>query len=398
MTVYVRCLSAGLVLLGGASHPVGALGSDSFQFNGFISQGLLWTSDNQLFGDSKAGSLDFGELALNASYEVTPRLRAAGQVLSRRAGATDDGQLHLDYGLLDYAVHSTMTRRAGLRLGRVKNPFGFYNDTRDVPFTRPSILLPQGLYLDRLRNVALAADGGQLYLEADTAQGILTAQLNLGVATCVDGNLETVLLNQDWPGKFATGAPLFAGRLLYQTPDGRWQFALSGYRLDLDYEPGAAADPLGEGRIDISSGILSLGFESLPWRVTAEYQALAVHFYGPGAGFGDATFVGDNYALQLDYRMAPDWEVFLRHDVNILDRNDPDGRSYAAHNPGVPASSRYGRDWTLGLRHDLNAHWMVRAEYHWVQGTSWLPVQENPLTEARVPHWQLLALLLSYRF
>ena len=30
----------------------------------------------------------------------------------------------------------------GIRLGRMKTPLGFYNDTLDVPFTRPSILLP----------------------------------------------------------------------------------------------------------------------------------------------------------------------------------------------------------------------------------------------------------------
>ena len=47
----------------------------------------------------------------------------------------------------------------------MKNPFGLYNEARDVIWTRPSVLLPQSIYFDSLalREIELASDGGILY-------------------------------------------------------------------------------------------------------------------------------------------------------------------------------------------------------------------------------------------
>jgi hypothetical protein len=150
--------------------------------------------------------------------------------------------------------------------------------------------------------------------------------------------------------------------------------------------------------VDISSLIASLGFEATPWTLVGEYQVLALHFHGAGAGFTDMTLVGENYFLQLGYRVTPRWDAFLRYDVNIFNRDDPDGGRYAANNPGTPASARFARDWTVGVRYDFDAQWMLRAEYHLIQGTAWLPIQENPDFAARSPDWRLFSLLLSYRF
>ena len=58
----------------------------------------------------------------------------------------------------------------------MKNPLGFYNDTRDVPFTRPSILLPQSIYFDRTRKLAIAADGVHLYGEYRSDYGDVSFQ------------------------------------------------------------------------------------------------------------------------------------------------------------------------------------------------------------------------------
>jgi hypothetical protein len=46
-----------------------------------------------------------------------------------------------------------------MRVGRIKTAYGLYNTTRDVPFTRPSIVLPQSIYFERTRNLTVSADG-----------------------------------------------------------------------------------------------------------------------------------------------------------------------------------------------------------------------------------------------
>ena len=52
----------------------------------------------------------------------------------------------------------------GIRAGRVKIPFGLYNDSSDVDSARVPILLPQSLYPTLNRDFLLAQTGGQARL------------------------------------------------------------------------------------------------------------------------------------------------------------------------------------------------------------------------------------------
>lgn len=125
------------------------LGGD-FQLHGFASLTLVNTTDNNFFGRSDDRvSRDFTEVGANASWRLTSDVQLAAELLSHRAGGTDDGGVRLDYGLIDWTPLSREDGRAGIRLGRIKTAYGLYNKTRDVPFTRPSIILPQSIYFER---------------------------------------------------------------------------------------------------------------------------------------------------------------------------------------------------------------------------------------------------------
>ena len=54
-----------LVMLSGSATAL-ELGPN-LQMHGFLSQGWVWTSDNDFFGDSQDGSFDYTELGVNAS-------------------------------------------------------------------------------------------------------------------------------------------------------------------------------------------------------------------------------------------------------------------------------------------------------------------------------------------
>jgi hypothetical protein len=63
------------------------------------------------------------------------------------AGDMYDGTPALDYALVDLTLAETDSHSLGLRLGRLKNPFGLYNETRDVPLYPPEYLsAPGGLF------------------------------------------------------------------------------------------------------------------------------------------------------------------------------------------------------------------------------------------------------------
>ena len=146
----------------------------SFQIHGFAAQAAITTTDNRWFGPSDGTSFEFTEVGINASARVLPRVLLAGQVLARRAGEMYDGTPAIDFALADISLFESAARRAGVRVGRIKNPLGIYNETRDVPFTHPGIFLPQVVYFDRVRNLVLSTDGGMLYLDTYSDFGDLS--------------------------------------------------------------------------------------------------------------------------------------------------------------------------------------------------------------------------------
>ena len=177
-----RCVAvvAGSLLL--AAGPDRALAEsdmlDTLQLHGFLSQALVITDRNDFFGPSSSdgGSLKYTEIGANASIRPHQDVLIAAQVLSRRAGGDgSDAKPVLDYGVVDYQMVSNQQRTFGVQLGRSKNPFGFYNQTRDVAFTRPGILLPQSIYFDRTRSLALSGDGLAVYMEERVPTGTLRA-------------------------------------------------------------------------------------------------------------------------------------------------------------------------------------------------------------------------------
>lgn len=369
---------------------------EHLQLHGFLSQGFVHTSANRFFGssDRDPGSWEFRELGANLSYQARPDLLLSAQVLSRTAGEMYDGQPQLDYGLIDFAPFMGTEARAGLRLGRLKNPLGFYNDTRDVPFTRPSIFLPQSIYFDFVRNLELASDGGGLYADLPLGAGTLSLQLYAGVPS-LDENVEYVYLTADFPGRLDSASPWPVGRLLYELDGGRWRFAYSQASGTMDYRQGEG-DFLGDGRIDMDFMILSAQYNAERWSLTAEFMREPVtwrEFNVPGL---NRRTTAEGFYLQGAYRPAPDWELMLRYDLSALDKDDRDGiRMEAA--TGIPAHNFFARDLTLGARWEVSDQFILWAEYHRVRGTAWLsPRENNPLDKEK--DWDMFALQATFRF
>jgi len=117
-----------------------ALTYDRLQLHGFLAQAAFHTSDNNFYGQSDDGvSTDANEAGLNAALRLSDNLRLSGQVIARNGGESDPGELRTDLFNLDWQFWKSMQSRAGVRVGRVRNPYGLYNETRDVASARPSI-------------------------------------------------------------------------------------------------------------------------------------------------------------------------------------------------------------------------------------------------------------------
>ena len=159
--------------------------------HGFVSKGYLVTSDNNVFTlDSKKGSFEFNELGLSFMTLLTADLRLGVQLFARDSGAIGNDEIIIDWAYADYQHRNWL----GLRVGKIKIPFGLYNENRDVDVSRTYILMPQGIYPEMLRDASIAMKGVGLYGDTvESALGSFSYQFIYGTMDIPDDGGSSVL-------------------------------------------------------------------------------------------------------------------------------------------------------------------------------------------------------------
>lgn len=391
-------LVASLMLYSSAVSAVG----DQLQWHGFFSQAAVHTSDNNVGGNSDDGlGLDMREMGINVSYRPNADWLFSGQALARWAGSSDDGDLRVDYAFVDRTLVSDPTRRIGLQIGKVKNPYGLYNTTRDVAHTRPGIILPQAVYIDELRNTFLAAPGVSLSGNQYFENSALEWTLNFIRPEVDDESLAAYMLMQR-PGRFS-GRNSWLAQILWDLQGGRWRMGVTLGDVKMDYKP-AAAFPLDlfPGHLGLRTNVLSMEYNSEDWSLTLEYMRARQKRGGfipimPGNSL-DEDVTSEAVYLQGNWRFTPGWQAYARYEALYLDRKDRNGRKLAAATGGqLTPWQRYSRDKVVGLRFDPNSSWALSAEVHDIDGAGWLPRLDNPALGMK-KNWQMYLLQAAYRF
>jgi hypothetical protein len=378
------------------------LSTIDWQLHGFASQGYTYTGGNQVFGSSRgSGSLDFTEVGVNGSVRLLPTLLFSVQGLYRQAGGSDQQGIRLDFAQVDYNVplfDSTLT--PGVRAGRVKIPFGLYNDTRDVIWTRPSVLLPQSIYFDTLglRQAMIAADGGVLYSRYNLGDHRFSLEFLAAEPQDNTGGAIDFLTGTPNASGSMDGRPLFLGRAVYEWMDGRARFMFSVVDLNRDFQSKNSLNQ--PGNIKVLYPLFSLQYNEEHWSLTSEYGWIE----GQRTGFNSLPPVlrnstSEGFYVQGEYRLTEDWSAVLRYDVFSADRNNRSGRDLALQT-GLPRHRFFARDLTVGIRWEFTRNWLLAGEYHNVDGTAWLSPRDNAdlLSGGGDSHWDLVALMLSFRF
>ncbi|HLP48957.1 MAG TPA: hypothetical protein VK469_23655, partial [Candidatus Kapabacteria bacterium] len=138
-----------------------ALTEESGKINthGYLSQGFLLSTRNNFILDSKKGTFHFNELGLNFTTQLTDRIHIGIQFSARDFGDKGNDKVVIDWAFADYNWRNWL----GLRLGKIKIQYGFYNKTRDIDMLRTFILLPQSIYPEIYRDTATSMKGIGLY-------------------------------------------------------------------------------------------------------------------------------------------------------------------------------------------------------------------------------------------
>ena len=161
--------------------------AQDINIHGFFSQGYLKSDRDDFIAETSKGSFQFNEAGLMFSTDLNDQLHIGMQFFARRLGNLGNDSLMLDWVFADYRWQDWM----GFRIGKMKTPFGLYNEIRDIDMLRTSIILPQSVYFESWREAFFSCKGlgvyGELLLDK---MGRISYQLLGGEATVpTDGGI-----------------------------------------------------------------------------------------------------------------------------------------------------------------------------------------------------------------
>ncbi len=294
-----------------------------------------------------------------------------------------------------------MDTSAGIRIGKVKNPVGFFNETRDVIFTRPSILLPS-LYGDNQnqRYLVFTAPGLQLYDTLDWGSHEFsltgTASSNRGVSKAEDRLLITLSVPYSLRIEDSWNA-----QIMDSIDGGRWQLGISVFygRFILTATVPTVAPEALYGSIGAGLDVFSARYNGEKFSLTAEYAINPNNdsITLAGAPLQMLDVIGDTGYVQVDYRLTSRWGLMARMDAAFRDRSDRSGDAFVAANPGTDPASRYAYDFTVGAQWRYREHWGIWGEYHLIDGTQNVQPLQNP-GRTLADHWSMLMMMAGYTF
>jgi hypothetical protein len=324
----------------------------TIELHGFVSQGALKSTANNYLAKSARGSLEFSEVGINFTSQLTDKLRFGLQLFARDLGATGNYNAKTDWYYLDYRWKDWL----GVRAGRVKLPFGLYNDTSDIDSARTQILLPQSIYPIANRDFLLAQTGLELY-----------GYLNLRGAGALEYRLYggTIFIAPSAGVKDLDVPYVAGGRLIWETPvEGlRLGGSVQALKLNLGYVVGPETVSLqlpvvlGVGSVEFVRRDLLLAAEFSQWRVRIDSSDRSVL---PGPMGKDVT-VSERAYLMATYRVNPWLWPGLYYSMLFPD---------VANRTFTGPSQDMQHDVAGSLRFDVNAHWLFKLEGHYMHGTA----------------------------
>jgi hypothetical protein len=391
----IRFLVGALALALGTFPAVAqSLDDLNIQFHGYATQGFLYTNDNNMYtARTSDGSPAWTEAVVNLTAQPMAKLRIGAQGRFFLLGNYGDGQsVTLDWASADYKFND----RFGVRVGKVKTPWGLFNEVQDIDPSYIWNLLPQSIY-------PLADRAGYLTHYG----GIVYGTLNLHSA----GKLEY----RGWGGEgyypsndgyYKDSAEsgyalpddihgvLFGGALHWKTPfrglmvgasdlrDNRWSAvqtytstsstATGSYTLTPNSQPNFFA------MYDRDKIMVAFEYER-SWGDTINLFPTA-----PAAAFSARNDDRSEYGMAT-YKVSPKLTA----------------GAYWSGNSDHQAPlnfQRYSKDWVISGRYDFNQFLYAKAEQHFIHGAGISQIYDLTLNSDLKPNTRLTALKIGVSF
>ena len=371
----------------------------------FASQGFIQstTQNNFPVGNSGQGSFNFNEFGINFSKQITPELRVGMQLFAQDRGNYGKDEVTLDWGYGDYRYADWL----GFRAGKIKNPMGLYNETRDTDSLRTFILLPQSMYSDQERETTIALSGAGIYGELPLGPvGKGSYQLQVGALPLKSDGGTAQIIAGHLPGggnpTAASSKTTVSHNLEWRPPVDGLRLAVSGLHSTFHVEADNPILSASENLNNFHRYIFSAEYTWLDLILAGEYMKQDFDFNVSGttqaaipagvlapvalpAGFGIAStssIKNDAWYVSATYRINELFETGAYYSEYYADRGD--------------RSKNYQKDTALTLRLDPVKNLVIKVEGHLLDGTTQLI--QGPSNADAKQHWYIFATKATYSF
>ncbi|HEY3707081.1 MAG TPA: hypothetical protein VGL22_18620 [Terracidiphilus sp.] len=327
----------------------------NIQIYGYATQGFLYTNyNNTFYAMTTNGSPAWTEAVVNMTAQPKSGLSIGVQARYQLLGASGNS-ITLDWAAADFKVNDSF----GVRVGKVKTPWGLMNETQDIDPSYIWTLLPQSVYDITTRNADLSHYGGLAYgaIEPGTKAGKFDYYIWGGeqVVPADDGqfdDLNNAGTGPTSPLNFTT----IGGALHWRTP-------LPGLML------GASDGKENAGSVELHGGSQHFApwnnvswfgrFDHKKWMAGAEWNRQA----------SASTLSLDGQPSSPENSDARGWFVMASYKWN--DKLSLGAyRSDYFEKQAELGPDRYTKDWTASMRYDFNQFIYLKADQHFVKGTA----------------------------
>jgi hypothetical protein len=343
-----------IIVLAGMIAATGAQADDKLSVYGYGYQDYRQTNDNFFSGASQRGTWDNNYFALVMSAKFTDRDTAWAQLQTNSTEATRFTWIFVDHRFSDnLSVH----------VGRVKFPYGIYNEFIDNKWLQLSAVIPSAY------NTSDAADMGY---DAYTGVGVDWTSGSLFTQIYGGNNYSPDAASDEHADRRLIGA-----RITWNTPVQGLRFLVSGNEAQIEFNAnapnGTSTDLSQLGRED--RGMLSVDYVSDRFDIKSEYNYHKVPYF---VQIGAPTTISNAWYIQGGYKMGL-WTPYARYD------------SFQGDQQNTSDQSKYQKDWVIGVNYKINDNINARIEDHIIHGYG--------LAESgTATNWNMMAAELNFIF
>jgi len=354
---------------------------ESLQIHGFATQGFLYsTNNNYLTMKSSDVSLQWTEGAISLNDAVTNKLRVGIQVHMYQMGQIGGPQVLVDWASGDYKVNDSL----GLRVGKVKLPFGLFNDSQDVDTLFLWVLLPQCNYPDDNRDFNLALLGGMVYGRPSLGHYGRVQYGGYVGENRLDANGGYVLQLSQYGLTFPSppSGKVVGGDLRWLTPVQGLSIGASIQRQGLD-----GSGP--QGTIHISPVLLTgyyAEWKKGRWYFAGEYWRMPMTILAQVETVPIAQSVDPrSWYPMISYQLTRKLQLgtYYAHEVN------------KAGNTAQPQN--YSKDWVMSGRYNFNPNFYGKVEGHFLHGNA-IGYFESVNPDGLKPNTAIMAARIGFTF